>query len=437
MRIMSGALVLALCMSLVVGHAGAADYTVDIFGNANMDDTIDEDDIAYLERIIDGTDETTELADANYDGEIDENDITQIEQIIVGEEKEITFIDARGEAVTVKKPIERIVVLHLAPASVIRVLGAEGEVVGTGGMDEKYYSSMYPVMSKLPAVGGESPNYEEILDLKPDIVLQQGTSTEELEEKFDSWTTVVRFDFFSNPQNMAKMIMELGYILDKEDKAKEFIEFQSSVLNTIKARTEGLSEEERPRVFYCSFPSAGYRYYAICPKEYAGPVLDLAGGNNIAADLIGAPGIVVNPEWVLEQNPDIIFARELTRLPMGYNTDNITGVKMALEQMVNEPGWDHINAVKDGKVYIEVSEIDYGMQSFIMVAYMAKLIYPDLFEDFDPETIQQEFLTRFQRVDYDLDEHGTFVYPPIIKDEGKLSGIPDRYYDSIAAQYGP
>jgi iron complex transport system substrate-binding protein len=50
---------------------------------------------------------------------------------------------------------------------------------------------------------------------------------------------------------------------------------------------------------------------------------------------------------------------------------------------------------------------------FIGVAYLAKFFYPDLFTDLDPQAIHQEYLTRFQRLDYDLDKHGVFVYPPL------------------------
>ncbi len=44
---------------------------------------------------------------------------------------------------------------------------------------------------------------------------------------------------------------------------------------------------------------------------------------------------------------------------------------------------------------------------------MAKWLYPDLFEDLDPEAFHQEYLTEYQRLDYDLSEHGVFVYPPL------------------------
>ena len=67
-------IILASSPLLVVIPAAASEYTLDVFGNANMDETVDETDIAYVEGIIDGTNEVTELADANYDGNIDAQD---------------------------------------------------------------------------------------------------------------------------------------------------------------------------------------------------------------------------------------------------------------------------------------------------------------------------------------------------------------------------
>ena len=55
----------ALCVSLIAMPADASDFTLEIFGNANMDDTIDELHIEYVQGIIDGTDDETELSDAN------------------------------------------------------------------------------------------------------------------------------------------------------------------------------------------------------------------------------------------------------------------------------------------------------------------------------------------------------------------------------------
>ena len=404
--------------------ASEDDYVLGVYGNANEDDTIDIGDVVYIKLAIFGKKPKTELCDAKYDGRINVLDVIQTKLIILGKEKEITVVDVCEKAVTVKKPVKRIIPLSDPQADVIRVLEAEDKVVGisSGLADENI---LLPVMSKLPTVGGSPPDYEAILDLKPDIVLPMGKSGEGLEEKLNPWVTVVRFDF-GRPEIMAEEIMKLGYLLEKEDKAKEFNDFYLGILNKVKRRTGELSEDKKPRVFPCFYPT-NYRYYAATEKNFMGRLCILGGGNNIAADL---PAPMVDPEWVLVQNPDIIIAHEGSRLPSGYDTDDITGAKKLVEQLMNEPGWDHITAVRDRKVYIEVSDIDHGPQAFITLTYMAKLFHTDLFEDLDPEVIHQEYLTRFQRIDYDLDEHGIFFYPPI-EVNGNLEGIPDKYKGQI------
>jgi len=64
--------------------ASEDDYILDIYGNANEDDTIDMRDFTYTARIILWLEDETDLADANYDGEVNVLDMTQIGLIILG-----------------------------------------------------------------------------------------------------------------------------------------------------------------------------------------------------------------------------------------------------------------------------------------------------------------------------------------------------------------
>ncbi|MEA2053424.1 MAG: ABC transporter substrate-binding protein [Euryarchaeota archaeon] len=59
--------------------------TAKLYGDANGDDVIDEDDITYVGQIIAGKAEENELADANQDGEINARDTTYIAGIISGD----------------------------------------------------------------------------------------------------------------------------------------------------------------------------------------------------------------------------------------------------------------------------------------------------------------------------------------------------------------
>ena len=96
------------------------------------------------------------------------------------------------------------------------------------------------------------------------------------------------------------------------------------------------------------------------------------------------------------------------------------------EDILNRPDLANVNAVKTGSVYVTSGNFRNDASCGVTgAAYLAKLFHPSLFEDLDPEAIHQEYL-KFQHVDYDLDEHGIFVYPPIEIDGG-LAGIPDKW----------
>jgi iron complex transport system substrate-binding protein len=56
----------------------AVSYTLQICGNANMDETINDADVSYIEKVIKGEAEETKLSDANNDGMVNEKDVDQI-----------------------------------------------------------------------------------------------------------------------------------------------------------------------------------------------------------------------------------------------------------------------------------------------------------------------------------------------------------------------
>jgi iron complex transport system substrate-binding protein len=61
-------LAVILFASALILPALAESFTLKIYGNANMDEAIDDQDISCVQGIIDGKEKSTELADANHDG---------------------------------------------------------------------------------------------------------------------------------------------------------------------------------------------------------------------------------------------------------------------------------------------------------------------------------------------------------------------------------
>jgi iron complex transport system substrate-binding protein len=397
----------AAIAQIAVMPAIASDYTLDVFGNANMDGIIDENDVQYLKEIIDGKKEATDLADANYDGVINERDIAQIELIIIGEENALTLIDSADRVVTVKEPIERVVTLFLHPVETMRAIKVpvENVIVGLGHTDDVFY----PELCNVQNVGCFEPNVEGMLALHPDVIILHadfGNRFDKVHEVCESaGITVIRLNL-NQPANYSDEVKKLGYLFGKNGEADELIDFREDILNSIQEKAKSIPADEKPKVYY----ESSKRYNSLGAEH---SYIDFAGGIDIFNGSVGA----VNPEEIVARNPDIIVKLVSYSAAGGYHLDanNTTGLEVIRNEIMARPELQNVNAVKTGKVYVITSEISSTIskscRAFLQVAYNAKWFHPELFKDLDPRSIHQEYLTRFQGSDIDLNKNGVFVYP--------------------------
>jgi iron complex transport system substrate-binding protein len=406
---------IALCLLLLASPVAASDYTLEIFGNANEDDTINMQDVTYTELIILEYRDRTELADAKYDGEIDILDMTQIALIILGREKELTFLDTVDKIVTVKKPLKRVVLTHPFHVETLRTLEVSEDMI-VGIAKQRWDEAFFPEFSDVPSVGWRwTPDIEAILNLHPDAVIlfTKPDATSATLESADPNISLIHITHRNLPV-YSEIVKKLGYIFDKEDEAEEFIDFYEECRNQISEEVEKLPEDDKLNVYFESG-----KKYSIHRK---GAIqIRSAGGKDIFADQ--PAGGNVDPESVIERDPDVIVKVATTSVqwhyPGGYDidADDIAELREVKEEIMSRPELQSVKAVKDGRVYvITVHLIDFypvgGCRHFVANAYTAKWLYPDLFEELDPHAMHQEYLTRFQRLDIDLDEKGVFVYPP-------------------------
>ena len=380
--------------------ASEDDFVLGIYGNANEDDAIDMRDLTYVKLIFFGKKPETELADAKYDGKINPLDFVQIKLIIVGKEKELTIVDTADRIVTVKKPLKRMVLGTTRFVEAMRSLKQEKDtIVGVSGyvIDDETF---FPEFSGYPNIGYWPADIEKILSLTPDVVFLYASYQKDEREKLeDAGITVLCFDLYRPGDIYVEEIGILGYLVDKRQEAGEFIDWNVGYMNTIHERVEGLPEDEKPKIYY---EAGTYGTYT----ESSG--WKTPGGINIAADLSEADFVYVDPEWVVEQNPDIIIHQVCGEVT-GYAIDDTSEVEAVRDEVMSRPELAGVTAVKEGKVYC--IDMDTSCSVFGH-AYCAKWVQPELFEDLDPKAIFQEYIDRFQHIDYDLDKHGVFVYHP-------------------------
>lgn len=415
MRKIGYVVALMLCITLAVAPAIASSFTLGIYGNANMDEDIDEKDIAYVEGVIKGTNAPTNLSDANYDGKVDDKDIDQIELIISGDKKELTIIDDAGDVETIHMPVNRVVTVHWSVDDSMRILGLADRIVAVE-KNTKEQTSYFPELSKLTCFGdgfGEM-DYELIMKTHPDLFIVRYTEDYKKEpEKMLPGVTVISMTL-SHPEYAGKSFEERmiksGYIFNKIEEAKKFVAWQENCLKDLREPIKNISEDDKPRVFYGYYKDGIFKIHIT---SGGGQLLDIVSAQNIGKDLPKGDGHpVIETEWLVEQNPDIIIID--AEVPVsGYETDDLSGLDAVREAILDLPELKNVDAVKNNRVYVLPSRcLTYRPGYNVGAAYLAKWIYPVQFKDFNPLGVHQEYLDLLG-LDYNVSEHGVFVYPPL------------------------
>lgn len=442
---------LLMAVMLLLLPASGNGYTLHVFGNANLDGTIDQGDIAALEEIIGNETAPTDLADANFDGKIDLEDIAQVEMVINGTETELTILDGNNLPITINKPVERIVVEYLDNADLMQILKKTEDVVGVDLAVAKSPAE-FPELSKRANVGAmhKDQDFEKILSLDPDLLLVFSNVTEEKQKNLPGVAVLFAGLYYPdllNPETSAftDAVRKLGYVLDAQEEAEEYIQWHIDSLNRLNETTGNIPDGEKPTVLVAAYPDADEKtIFTFANIDTLTSMVQLAGGKTVAADLPdfmkSTYRIEVDPEWVLQEDPDYIvllvvattYSGVVMDPPSGYDVDDPAGMKEALEAFMSRPEYANLKAVKNGNVYILSGNMrnDAG-KGLIGAAYLAQIFHWDE-AGMDPEGLHQEYLQRFLGLDYDLDQHGVFIYPPLINGPEDLVGVPNSYYQNYA-----
>ena len=406
-----GIAVCAISLLLISPVLANEDETLDIYGNANLDDTIDMRDITYTARIICLLEEETYLADANYDEEVDVFDMWQEGLIILGRESELTIVDSLDRTVTIDMPVERIAGLHSSASRELCKLEVQDRVVGV----DKYSLDdieMYPGLEGKPNIGGVfSPNYEKIVEVDPDILVMGPWMSllEPVEEKLDPFGIKVVAFGFTNPPLYESDLKSLGFILGKEERAKDYIKWMHEIEELIEDHTKDI--DEKKKVFASSLTDvlAGKTELMCSFKSStaADTIIKLAGGVNIAAEF--SPNHKVSGEWLIYENPDtIILGSFFTKQGFGYSLTDEILAKESLDQALAHEILCQTEAAEEEQIYIFAHYgLASGGQHPLGALYLAKRLYPEHFEDVNPEDFLRVYFEEWFNIPY----QGVWAYP--------------------------
>ena len=388
---------IAVCVMLLASPVLASAGYSKIYGNANEDDVLDMRDVTYIKLVIFGKKPATTFADANNDGKISMLDIGQTKLIILGKEKMLTLVDHVDRTVTVPRPIERIVSTFPSLTRLTVELGGIDKLVGAS----KYMTTLftpscpdskmlmlwaYPELKELPDVGSYSePNLEQIVLLKPDVVFVDVRLSPAQANTIQRSTGVPTVGLpvgqsYEGEGGSFDGYRLAGKVIGKEERAEELISFINEEFDKVRVITSEIPSDERVRAYFCMEITR--------PFETVPGIIEKAGGINVAAGSGFGWGNPTTKEQIIDWDPDIIL---------------IHCLKCATENgiVLNDPVLQSVNAVNKGTVYCTKGGW-YGYNpatGVTEVPYMAKLFYPDKFEDIDMEEEGNRILERFYGVD--------------------------------------
>lgn len=386
------------------------DYTLQIYGNANEDQDINQEDIAYLQEIIDDMKDKTKLADANNDGAINQQDIDQVDLLMKGDASFIVVLDSEGEPLKISLPVESIIPLNAMIDEQIQAIGQKNKIIG---IDEatSHEKHLLPEISSMPVVGTEAePDLEKIASLKPDLVIDIEWIDEEVKQKMKKiGLNVLSLPFHGPLLESIGSVKTLGYILGNQEKSKEYTDWYSQYLEQIQGKTSDLSENEKPKIAFLAGSSDGLLSGGSeCPlNEW----LEFAGTKNIGESIPGNY-VDIDPEYVIEADPQYIIVDSGYPVSHGYTgyESNSAVDEESISKLSTLAGFDSLDAVQNNKVYSMTNRIS-TYTPWLGELYLAKLIHPELFSDLDPRAIHEEYLQKYLNNNFDVYNNGLFLYP--------------------------
>jgi iron complex transport system substrate-binding protein len=275
------------------------------------------------------------------------------------------IVDGLGRQVTINAVPQRIVSLAPSNTEILFALGLGDKVVG----DTEYCN--YPEAAKTkPKVGGFSTvDIEKVVSLKPDLVLATRIHDKTTIPALENLGITVVALAPGSLNEVLDSIKLVGKITGQDKEAAELIKDLGARIEEITDKTQNLSPEQRPRVFYVTWHDP---LWTAGTGTLSNDVISHAGGQNIASDISGDK--TIDLETVISRDPEVI----IVSVGMG------TGEDLPWQYIKSESRLKNTQALMNDRVYKIDGDLIHrpGPRVVEALEEMAQFIHPELFEKF-------------------------------------------------------
>ncbi len=307
----------------------------------------------------------------------------------------IQIIDATNRKISLPKPAQSVATTWGGSVNpYLYALGVGNRIVATNNKTGIHQAAI-PNIDNIPSVGSWKLDKEALAQLSPDVYIHGWAATEQLEgaNEVGVRSIGIKTNSFSD---VADTINLLGQVFGVENRATYVNDYCASILSIITEHVANVSDEEKPIVFVMAEETGAAASDIYDTIE---EMISIAGGKSCVPASISEGTDIVNVglETIFTWNPDYIFLQ------------SVFG-ELSTEEILSDPAWKAVNAVKSGKVYAIPCEFDTwssaSPSSILGALYMSIQLYPELYTDINFETIVIDFYKKVYGMDVSIEQLG-------------------------------
>ncbi len=317
--------------------------------------------------------------------------------------------DMAGRQVILPQKIQKVYPVSPVEAVLLYTLDPEllaGWGYHMGGDQSGYILPAYRNLSVIPWLSrGFAGNIEEVIKMKPDVILMVTDITKVNKEYADELEQLTKIPVVMLDKEMTKMeetYLIAGKMLNREEQAAKLAEYCRETIGLVQEKKPLLLNRKPVTVYYAE----GRRGLETEPRgSWHAEIIEFVGGENVADPGLPTSGNIgrspVSLEQVIVWNPEVIL--------IGYFRD---GESSSFPAIMNDKAWKDIQAVGDKRVYeIPTGPFNWfdrppAVSRLIGIRWVANLLYPDVYP-FDFRAEVKRFYALFyhyQLSEQELDE---------------------------------